>query len=88
MPLPGGRSRLAFAALQGQLEAELHKAFDGAVRLERLGPGMCSWPLGATGEDRFYFCGAATVPGKPYCPTHCNLAYVPAAKNRRGAAVA
>ena len=61
---------------------------ESIIRLERLGPGMCSWPLGATGEDRFYFCGAATVRGKPYCPTHCNLAYVPAAKNRRGAAVA
>jgi GcrA cell cycle regulator len=58
------------------------------IRLERLGAGMCSWPLGATGEDGFHFCGAAAVRGKPYCPTHCNLAYLPAAKNRRAAAVA
>ena len=58
------------------------------IRLERLGTGMCSWPLGATDKNGFHFCGAATVRGKPYCPTHCKLAYLPAAKNRRAAAVA
>ena len=58
------------------------------IRLARLGTGMCSWPLGATGEDGFHFCGAAAVPGKPYCPTHCKLAYLPGAKTRRAAAVA
>jgi GcrA cell cycle regulator len=61
---------------------------ESVIRLERLGPEMCSWPLGATGEDGFHFCGAATARGKPYCPTHCKLAYLPAAKNRRAAAVA
>jgi GcrA cell cycle regulator len=58
------------------------------IRLERLGAGMCSWPLVAAGEDGFHFCGAAAVRGKPYCPTHCKLAYLPAARNRRAAAVA
>ena len=58
------------------------------IRLERLGGGMCSWPLGATDETGFHFCGSAAVPGKPYCPTHCKLAYLPAARNRKAAAVA
>jgi GcrA cell cycle regulator len=58
------------------------------IRLERLGTGMCSWPLGATHKDGFHFCGAATVGRKPYCPTHCKLAYLPAARGRRAAAVA
>jgi GcrA cell cycle regulator len=58
------------------------------IRLECLGAGMCSWPLGATDKDGFHFCGAAAVAGKPYCPTHCSEAYLPAAKNRRAAAVA
>jgi GcrA cell cycle regulator len=57
-------------------------------RLEWLGTGRCSWPLGEIDEVGFHFCGAATVRGKPYCPTHCNLAYLPRAKNRRATAVA
>ena len=56
------------------------------IRLERLGAGMCSWPLGAAGEEGFHFCGALAVPGKPYCPMHYKLAYLPIAKNRRAAA--
>ena len=58
------------------------------IRLERLGAGMCSWPLGATDGSGFHFCGSPAVPAKPYCPTHCKLAYLPAAKNRKAAAVA
>jgi GcrA cell cycle regulator len=58
------------------------------IRLERLGAGMCSWPLGATDRSGYHFCGSAAVPAKPYCPTHCKLAYLPAAKNRKAAAVA
>jgi GcrA cell cycle regulator len=61
---------------------------ESVIRLERLGTGMCSWPLGRTGDDGFHFCGAAAVPGKPYCPTHCKLAYLPVTKNRRAVAVA
>ena len=55
------------------------------IHLERLGAGMCSWPLGAIDKHGFHFCGAAAVPGKPYCPTHCREAYLPAAKDRRAA---
>lgn len=58
------------------------------IPLERLGAGMCSWPLGGTGEGSFHFCGAAAVSGKPYCPTHCKLAYLPGPKDRTKAAVA
>ena len=58
------------------------------IRLEQLGAGMCSWPLGAPEKDGFHFCGAAAVRGKPYCPTHCSLAYVPAAKDRRATVAA
>ena len=63
-----------------------HQSDDQSViRLERLGAGMCSWPLGITADHGFYFCGAAAVHGKPYCTTHCKLAYLPAAKGRRAA---
>jgi GcrA cell cycle regulator len=58
------------------------------VRLERLSTGMCSWPLGEPGREGFHFCAAPSVPGKPYCPTHCRIAYVPATRSRRVPAAA
>jgi GcrA cell cycle regulator len=57
------------------------------LRLERLGAGMCSWPLAGSETEGVHFCGAAAAPGKPYCPTHCKLAYLPASQ-RKTAAVA
>jgi GcrA cell cycle regulator len=57
------------------------------LRLDRLDSGMCSWPVGATDDDSFYFCGAATVSGKPYCAAHCREAYVPVDRTRKKAAV-
>lgn len=58
----------------------------GVIRLERLSTGMCSWPLGEADRGGFHFCAATTVPGKPYCPTHCRVAYIPAVKSRRAPA--
>jgi GcrA cell cycle regulator len=55
----------------------------GIIRLERLGAGMCSWPLGGADSDRVHFCGAAAVPGKPYCEAHCRSAYLPASRSRK-----
>ena len=34
----------------------------------------CRWPIGDTD---FRFCAEQVVEGKPYCLTHCKLAYVP-----------
>jgi GcrA cell cycle regulator len=61
---------------------------ESVIRLERLGAGMCNWPLATSAEHGFHFCGAEAVPGKPYCITHCKLAYLPAARSRRATAVA
>lgn len=36
----------------------------------------CCWPLGEPGTRSFRFCGCETVPGKPYCLEHAQLAYV------------
>jgi GcrA cell cycle regulator len=33
----------------------------------------CVWPIGAGRSIRW--CDGQTVPGKPYCKTHCELAY-------------
>jgi GcrA cell cycle regulator len=58
-------------------------AAQNVMRLDRLGAGMCSWPLGETGRDGFHFCGEETLGSKPYCAKHCGLAYVPATNRRR-----
>ena len=57
------------------------------IRLAGLKTGMCRWPLGETDGAGYHFCGAATADGKPYCPTHCDLAYRPTFKAQKAAAV-
>lgn len=52
------------------------------IRLDRLGPGMCSWPEGDPGSEEFRFCGDRAVPGKPYCEAHCARAYVKPSKDK------
>lgn len=36
----------------------------------------CLWPSGDPGEDNFGFCGEDTSPGRPYCSSHCAMAYI------------
>lgn len=52
------------------------------IRLDALGADMCSWPVGNPSDHGFHFCGAKTVPGKPYCAQHCASAYVKPARAR------
>src|SRR5271157_3383644 len=35
----------------------------------------CCWPLGQPGTAGFRFCADDAMAGKPYCETHCSLAY-------------
>ncbi|GAB6051765.1 GcrA family cell cycle regulator [Magnetospira thiophila] len=53
------------------------------VTLDRLSHGMCCWPTGEPGTPDFHFCGNPTVPGKPYCLPHCQVAYVKSSKGDR-----
>ena len=46
----------------------------------------CSWPLGEPGTRSFRFCDADSVPGKPYCPEHAQIAYVRVRDKREEAA--
>lgn len=41
----------------------------------RMTERTCQWPMGHPGSDDFHFCGDEAVSGKPYCETHCNVAY-------------
>ncbi len=36
----------------------------------------CVWPIGDPAEDDFRFCDAPSMPHKPYCQKHYDLAYI------------
>jgi GcrA cell cycle regulator len=39
------------------------------------GGRSCSWPVGDPKQPGFHFCGDEAVAGRPYCASHCALAY-------------
>lgn len=63
-----------------------------APRLQAVAPRpygrivTCCWPLGEPGTRSFRFCDAESVPGKPYCACHADLAYVKLRDRREDAA--
>lgn len=46
----------------------------------------CCWPIGEPGTRSFRFCDAESVPAKPYCADHAQLAYVKVRDRREDAA--
>ena len=56
--------------------------------MENLRAGMCSWPDGDPGTEKFGFCGHSTLPDKPYCAEHCAKAYIVSSKNKKTAKAA
>ncbi|HJS84475.1 MAG TPA: GcrA family cell cycle regulator, partial [Acetobacteraceae bacterium] len=46
----------------------------------------CCWPIGEPGTRSFRFCDAESMPGKPYCAEHAELAYVKVRDRREDAA--
>jgi GcrA cell cycle regulator len=46
----------------------------------------CCWPIGEPGTREFHFCDAESLPGKPYCAEHAQLAYVKVRDRREDAA--
>ncbi len=55
-----------------------------SVAFGRVSP--CCWPIGEPGTRSFRFCDADTLPNKPYCDTHAQLAYVRVKDRRESAA--
>ncbi len=39
------------------------------------GGRSCSWPVGDPKQPGFHFCGGEALPGRPYCASHCGMAY-------------
>ena len=46
----------------------------------------CCWPIGEPGMSSFRFCDAESLPHKPYCDQHAQLAYVKVRDRREDAA--
>ncbi len=46
-----------------------------AIRLVPRASHACAWPFGHPKDPGFHFCDGASLPGKPYCPTHHAVAY-------------
>jgi len=42
----------------------------------------CLWPFGDPSEPDFHFCGAQSMPGKPYCQEHAAKAYITRSRDR------
>lgn len=36
----------------------------------------CVWPIGDPGNNDFRFCEAPAIEGRPYCASHCAVAYI------------
>lgn len=46
----------------------------------------CCWPIQQDGRRRHRSCDAQSALGKPYCPEHCAIAYVPKIDRKQAAA--
>jgi GcrA cell cycle regulator len=36
----------------------------------------CVWPIGDPSTDNFHFCETPALEGRPYCASHCAVAYI------------
>ena len=52
------------------------------LKLMELTERTCKWPIGDPATDDFWFCGLATVTGKPYCEAHVGVAFQPMSSRR------
>lgn len=59
------------------VQEEALQPLDKELRVERLAPGQCKYPIGDPKEPGFAFCGRPVEPERPYCVHHCRVAYQP-----------
>ena len=50
--------------------------------LLQLNEETCHWPIGLAESSEFWFCGAPTLSGLPYCASHARTAYKPSSDRR------
>jgi len=69
---------------QAVKQAAKPKEKDDKIRsVVDLSAHTCRWPIGDPREPGFHFCGAPSMPGKPYCQEHAAIAYVGSNKSAR-----
>ncbi|MCL2714624.1 MAG: GcrA family cell cycle regulator [Alphaproteobacteria bacterium] len=56
------------------------------MTLLELNEATCHWPIGDPSSPDFFFCGARSVSGLPYCAQHSRVAYQPVSERRRSVA--
>ena len=66
-------------------EAPARPAISATLARPTLDPSgrPCCWPIGEPGQPGFGFCSRGAATGKPYCPEHVAIAYVPAVARDR-----
>lgn len=52
------------------------------ISLMELTERTCKWPIGDPATEKFWFCGLAVQPGKPYCEAHVGVAFQPMSARR------
>lgn len=52
------------------------------ISLMELTERTCKWPIGDPATEKFWFCGHAVQPGKPYCEAHVAVAVQPMSTRR------
>jgi len=55
------------------------------MTLLELNEATCHWPIGDPSSPDFFFCGARSITGLPYCAQHSRIAYQPVSERRRSA---
>lgn len=55
---------------------DLFIPFSQRENLTGLTAKNCHWPVGDPRDKEFFFCGGKSVEGRPYCASHCKVAYV------------
>ena len=56
------------------------------MTLLELNEATCHWPIGDPSSPDFFFCGARSLTGLPYCAQHSRIAYQPVSERRRSSA--
>jgi GcrA cell cycle regulator len=97
MPAVRGNTALATQAapdLRPQAEPLPETLPDNVVPIAQrcsilqLNESTCRWPVGDPSSADFYFCGAKSQTGVPYCAHHARIAYQPVLDRRRDKRVA
>ena len=73
----GKAKRLGLATKSGVERAEerrMRELLESQAQ-EQTFTKKCAWPIGDPLQPDFHYCGEDSAPDKPYCESHCGIAY-------------